>query len=70
MYLYLVNDAVVVGEWIVEVISFQKICGLYGLKHHIVEISGDVTKAGRDEQTTRKDRTTQLLNRQTLSFAI
>ena len=24
------------------------IYGLYGLKHHIVEISGDVTKAGRD----------------------
>ena len=29
------------------VISFQKIFGLYGLKHHIVEISGDVTDAGR-----------------------
>ena len=31
---------------------FQKIHGLYGLEHHIVEISGDVTDAGRtdDEQ--------------------
>ena len=32
-----------VGQWIVGVISFQKMYGLYGLKHHIVEISGDVT---------------------------
>ena len=31
-----------------EVISFQKIYGLYGLKHHIVEIRGDVTM--RDKQ--------------------
>ena len=36
-----------VGHWIVGIMSFQKIYGLYGLKHHIVEISGDVTKAGR-----------------------
>ena len=39
MYLYLVNDAVVVGEWIVEVISFQKIFGIC----YIVEIWRDVT---------------------------
>ena len=32
-----------VGQWIVGVISFQKMYGLYGLKHHTVEISGDVT---------------------------
>ncbi len=32
-----------VGQWIVDVISFQKMYGLWGLKHHIVEISGDVT---------------------------
>ena len=51
-----------VGYWIVGVTSFQKIYGLYGLKHHIVEISGDVTKAGRDGQP-RKDSATQLLNR-------
>ena len=44
-----------VGQWIVGVISFQKIYGLYGLKHHRVEISGDVTDAGRtDEQTNDK----------------
>merc|ERR1712208_103727 len=62
-----------VGYWMVGVTSFQKIYGLYGLKRHIVEISGDVTKAGRDGRTderTRKDRATQLLNRETLSFAI
>ena len=36
-----------VGQWIVGVISFQKMYGLYGLKHHTVEIRGDViTYAG------------------------
>ena len=43
-----------VGYWIVGVTSFQKIYGLYGLKHHIVEKSGDVTKAGRDGQTNKE----------------
>ena len=45
------------GFWVglVGLISFQKIYGLYGLKHHRVEISGDVTDAGRtDEQTNDK----------------
>ena len=32
-----------VGQWIVGVISFQKIFGLCGLKGHIVEIMWDVT---------------------------
>ena len=43
-----------VGEWIVDVISFQKIFGLCGLKCHIVEIWRDVTlEDGRtDEQRT------------------
>ena len=45
-----------VGHWIVCVTSFQKIYGLYGLKHHIVEISGDVTKAGRTDERTNKER--------------
>ena len=31
-----------VGLWIVGVTSFQKIYGLYGLKRHIVEISGSL----------------------------
>ena len=31
------------GQWIVGVISFQKIFGLCGLKGHIVEIRWDVT---------------------------
>ena len=52
-----------VGYWIVVVTSFQKIYGLYGLKHHIVEISGDVTKVLRTDGRTRKDSATQLLNR-------
>ena len=51
-----------VGQWILGVTRFQKMYGLYGLKHNIVEISGYVTDAGRtDNQPTREDRTTQLL---------
>ena len=38
------------GQWIVGVMDFQKMYDLYGLKHHIVEISGDVTDAGQDGQ--------------------
>ena len=41
--LYLGSERVVVGEWIVDIISFQKIFGLCGLKCHIVEIWRDVT---------------------------
>ena len=45
--------------------------GLYGLKHHIVEISGDVTDAGRtNKQTTSEYRATQLLICEKLSLAI
>ena len=33
-------------KWIVGVMNFHKMFGLYGLRHHIVEISGDVTDAG------------------------
>ena len=59
-----------VGQWIVGIISFQKMYGLYGLKHHIVEINGDVTDAGRtNKQTTREDRATQLLICEKLSLA-
>ena len=43
-----------VGYWIVGVTSFKKIYGLYGLKHHIMEIRGDVTKVGRDGQQQGK----------------
>ena len=43
-----------VGQWIVGVISFQKMYGLYGLKHHIVEKSGDVTNAGRTNKQQAK----------------
>ena len=38
----------------------QKIFGLYGLKHHILEISGDVTQTGQPtERRTREDSATQ-----------
>ena len=39
------------GHWVVGVMSLQKTYGLYGLIHHIVEISGDVTDAGRSTTT-------------------
>ena len=51
-------------------ISFQKIYGLYGLEHHIVEINGDVTDAGRTNKQTREDRATQPMDAGWLSFAI
>ena len=54
------------GQWIVGVISFQKMYGLYGLKHHIVEISGDVT----DPDERQVNRATQLLICEKLSLAI
>ena len=57
-----------VGQWIAGDMSFQKMYGLYGLKHHIVEISGDVTDAGRDG--TSEYRATQLLICEKLSLAI
>ena len=41
--LYLGNMAVLVGEWVEDIISFQKIFGLCGLECHIVEIWRDVT---------------------------
>ena len=47
-----------VGQWIVGVISFQKMYGLYGLQHQIVKISGDVTDA--DGQTNNKQRESYL----------
>ena len=50
------------GQWIVGVISFQKMFGLYGLKHHIVEISEDDTDP--DEQTNKQ----QQVNIGLLSF--
>ena len=61
-----------VSQWILGVMRFQKIFVLYGLKHHIVEISGDVTDPDKqtNEQTTRKHRATQLLICEKLSLAI
>ena len=55
------------GQWIAGVMSFQKMYGLYGLKQHIVGISGDVTDAG---QSTREDRATPLLICELLTLAI
>ena len=47
------------GQWIVGVISFQKIFGLYGLKCHIVEKRWGVTlelMRTMDGHTEREDR--------------
>ena len=43
-----------VGQWIVGVISFQKIFGLYGLERHIVEKRCGVTLV--DQQRKCEDR--------------
>ena len=60
-----------VDLWIVGALSFQKIYGLYCLIHHILEIIGNVTNAGRTKkQQARADRATQLLMREMLSFGI
>ena len=49
-----------IWHWhVARTISSQKIFGLYGVKHHIVEISGNVTDAGRRRQTNSEDRATQ-----------
>ena len=51
--------------------NFQQMYSLYGLKHHLVEISGDVTDARRQRTTTtRENRATQLVISETLSLAI
>ena len=47
--------------------SFQKMYGLYGLKHHTVEMSRDATDGRR---RTREDKATQPLDAGRLSFAI
>ena len=58
MYLYLGNEGVLVGELVVEVISFQKIFGLCGLKCHIMEIWTDVTLD--DTRTTHGQRNVKI----------
>ena len=51
-------------------ISYQKMYGVFGLTHDIVEISGDVTDAGRMDKREDGVCATQLLICETLSFAI
>ena len=55
-----------------QMISCQKIYGLYGLEHHTVEINGDVTMRtdGRTNKQTSENRATQSLDSVRLSFAI
>ena len=59
VFVYLVNEAVVVGEWILDsgghtIISFQKI--------YIVEIRGHQAGQTNDDKQTREDRATQPLS--------
>ena len=42
-------------------ISFQKIYGLYGLKHHLMEINGDVTME-TNEQPESENNASQLID--------
>ena len=56
-----------VSQWILGVMRFQKIFGLYGLKSIYIGINAHVTDAGR--QTTSEDRATQLLICESLSLA-
>ena len=53
-------DEWLVGQWIVGVISFQKIFGLYGLKGHIVEKRQDVTLVN-DRRTTECENIARIL---------
>ena len=44
------------SDWIVDVLSFQKIFSLCGLKGHIVEIRGGVTLVDEQQTTECEDR--------------
>ena len=50
-----------VGRYIARIISSQKIYGLHGLKHHIVEMRGGVTRRDDNDEQTREDSATQPL---------
>merc|ERR1712208_234406 len=63
---------------IARIMSSQKIYGLCGLKHHIVEIRDHVTGAGQttnneqrttNNEQTMEDRATQLMEARRMSFA-
>ena len=41
------------GEWIVDVISFQKIFGFCGVRGHIVEIRRDVTLVDNEQRKVK-----------------
>ena len=43
-----------VGQWIVGVISLQKMYGLYGLKSIYIGINAHVTDAGRTNKRTNE----------------
>ena len=69
MYFYLGNEEGVVGEWVVDVISFQKIFGLLGLECHKVEIWMDVTVVDDGRTTEHEDRARILEAEFAISFS-
>ena len=56
------------GEWIVDVISFQKIFGFCGLKGHIVEIWRDVTLVDDEQPTTECEDRARILGTRIRNF--
>ena len=51
-------------------ISFQKIYGLYGLKHRTMEINGDVTMETDRQTNESENRASQLIDKGLLTFAM
>ena len=52
-----------------QMISFQKIYGLYGLKHHTIEINADVTMETNKQTTISENSASQQIDQGLLTFA-
>ena len=61
LYVFNMKHEIKMIQYVARIISSQKMYGLYALKHHIVEMRGDVTDAGQtnNERTTTEDGATQ-----------
>ena len=51
-----------------QMISFQKIYGFCGLKHHMIEINGDVTMETNKQPTGSENRASQQIDQGLLIF--
>ena len=56
------------SDWIVDVLSFQKIFSLCGLKGHIVEIRGGVTLVDNEQRTTECEDRARILGSRIRNF--